>query len=65
LALLTASKFGLPDSLIKRAVELSKFWDADKIGQNMDPFVNGKDRPPNANDIHYATTILKETAGKG
>ena len=62
---MTASKFGLPDSLIKRAVELSKFWDADKIGQNMDPFVNGKDRPPNVNDIHYATTILKETAGKG
>ncbi len=65
MALLTASKFGLPDSIIKRADELSKFWDADKAAQIMESDVHVIDRRPIVNDLQYATSILKETAGTG
>jgi hypothetical protein len=61
---LTASKFGLPDSIIKRADELSKFWDADTAGQMMESNVNVIDHHPIVND-QYAMSILEETAGTG
>ncbi|KAL3763788.1 hypothetical protein ACHAWU_001908 [Discostella pseudostelligera] len=64
LALLTASKFGLPESIIKRASELSKFWDSNSSEQ-MESVVNMIDRSTVMNDIQYATTILEETVGKG
>ena len=66
MALLTASKFGLPDSIIKRAKELSKFWDADKgndglEGSRVDLTIDAA----NNNNMHHAITILEETVGKG
>jgi hypothetical protein len=64
LALLTASKFGLPESIIKRASELSKFWDSNS-SEHMESVVNMIDRSPVMNDIQYATSILEETVGKG
>lgn len=65
LALLTASQFGLPESIIKRADELSKYWDAEKAGHFIKSGVNVIDRYPNVNDLQYATSILEETAGAG
>ena len=62
LALLTASKFGLSDSIIKRAEELSEHWNVERDGD----FGEGVSaHTSNANSILHATTILEETVGKG
>lgn len=64
LALLTASKFGLPESIIERARELSKYCDAGTDHQFRESEINLTHYAP-TNNIKYALTILEETVGKG
>jgi len=66
LALHTASKFGLPESIIKRAKELSHHWDADKddhTGSSVTdyPAASGN---TTSNSINHAATILEEIVGE-
>ncbi len=63
LALLTASKFGLPESIIQRARELTKYYDAKTEGQSWESNVKFGQHATSTN-IHYVVSILKETAGK-
>ena len=67
MALLTASKFGLSDSIIKRAEELSEHWDVERDDHHRyrDSREGVSAQTSNANSIHHATTILEETVGKG
>lgn len=63
LALLTAAKFGLSDTIIKRAEELSAYWDTD-TGDLKESGVGLTNYENNANTIHHAITILEETVGR-
>lgn len=66
LALLTASKFGLPEYIIKRARELSKYCDTEPIEDTNNSshrsIINYSSNP---NNIHHARTILEEIVGNG
>jgi hypothetical protein len=62
LALLTASKFGLSESIIERARELSKYCDAGTDDQS-ESEINLTHHAP-TNNIIYALTILEETVEK-
>lgn len=64
LALLTASKFGLPESIIERARELSRYCDADTEDHPWESRINLTHHTPSRNNIHRALTILEETVGK-
>ena len=68
LALHTASKFGLPESIIKRAEELSHHWDADK-DDHTESSVAVTDYPvasgnATSNSINHVATILEEIVGE-
>jgi hypothetical protein len=63
LALLTASKFGLPESIIQRARELTKYCDAETEGQSWESNVKLGQHDTSTN-IHHVVSILEETAGK-
>lgn len=63
LALLTAAKFGLPESIIKRAEELSHHWDTTSEELNGSSADLSEYTP--STDIKRAVSILEETAGKG
>ena len=62
MALLTALKFGLSDSIIKRAKELSEHWDVERDDDSREGVPANTS---NANSIHHVTTILEETVGRG
>jgi hypothetical protein len=64
LALLTASKFGLPESIIERARELSMYCDAGTDDQSRESKINLTHHAP-TNNIKYAILILEEAVGKG
>ena len=66
LALLTASKFGLPESIIKRARELSKYCDTEPTEDDNSlhrSVINYSSNPHN--NFHHACTILEEIVGNG
>jgi hypothetical protein len=63
LALLTASKFGLPESIIQRARELTKY-DAELDDFSWETNLRFRQRAT-PTEIHHAVAILEETAGKG
>jgi len=68
LALHTASKFGLPESIIKRAEELSHHWDADKddhthTKSSVTDYPAASDTTT-SNSINHAATILEEIVGE-
>lgn len=64
LALLTASKFGLPESIIERARELSRYCDADTEDHSWESRINLTHHAPSRNNIQHALTILEEAVGK-
>lgn len=69
MALLTASKFGLSDSIIKRAEELSEHLDVERDDHHH--YRDSRDgvsaHTSNDNSINHVATILEETvrSGKG
>ena len=64
LALLTASKFGLPDNIIKRAEELSKYFDTDKDDYHNETRAGITTESTSTRyDIHRAGKILEDIAG--
>lgn len=63
LALLTASKFGLPESIIKRARELSKYCDTPTEDDNS--LHRSISYSSNTRNFHHARTILEEIVGNG
>ncbi len=60
LALVTAEKFGLPPSILKRASEISSYWDD---GLESTPSHWSKSFRMNP-DIHHATQILEDILGE-
>ena len=66
MALLTASKFGLPESIIKRARELSKYCETEPTedDNSLHRSVINYSSNPN-NNFHHARTILEEIDGNG
>jgi len=66
LALHTASKFGLPESIIKRAEELSHHWDADKDDHTESSVTDYPAASGNttSNSINHAATILEDIVGE-
>ena len=60
---MTAAKFGLSDTIIKRAEELSAHWDTD-TGDLKKSGVGLTNYASDVNTIHRAITILEETVGK-
>lgn len=61
LALVTAAKFGLPDSILKRAQELSSHWDTDGGSKSVSikPRLASED-----NNLQRAMHILEDVAGQ-
>lgn len=69
LALLTAAKFGLPESILKRAEELSEYWDADATDCDLNKQPTSvknlnMDDSSSVHNIQHAVTILEEAVGK-
>lgn len=65
LALLTASKFGLPDCIIKRARELSKYCDTKPTEDDNSLHRSIINYSTNPHNFHHARTILEEVVGNG
>jgi len=66
LALLTAAKFGLPESILKRAEELSECWDSNDHPNEKPAGVNHSNDVDHSSCVHsiqHAITILEETVG--
>ncbi|KAL7551663.1 hypothetical protein ACHAWF_014847 [Thalassiosira exigua] len=61
LALLTAAKFGLPGSILRRAEELSQYWSEEDLGGTAAKTSNDFG---GLNGIQSAKSILEEAAGK-
>eukprot|EP00571_Detonula_confervacea_P014987 CAMPEP_0172308806 /NCGR_PEP_ID=MMETSP1058-20130122/9291_1 /TAXON_ID=83371 /ORGANISM="Detonula confervacea, Strain CCMP 353" /LENGTH=1533 /DNA_ID=CAMNT_0013021311 /DNA_START=117 /DNA_END=4718 /DNA_ORIENTATION=+ len=64
LALVTAAKFGLSDTIIKRAEEFSAHWEAN-TGDHKESSVGLTNHASSTNTIHHVISILEETVGKG
>lgn len=64
LALLTAAKFGLSSSILKRAEELSRHWDDNRNTAKNEPAACVEELS-SAHNIHDAVTVLEEVVGEG